>query len=469
MRLGPLRHPWFAAFSGSVGLGGIGDEVARLALPLLILDLTHSIAAAATFRLVQALPYVFFGGILGVLIDRADKRKLLIACDALSVALTLTIPLSVAAGIFTLNLLYLIGFLLGTVEVAWGVATDFSVVPALVEPDELTSANAAYFGIDRSARVVGPTIGGLAIAAFGTANAMYIAALAFVPTLFVFVLMPPIYDTDRPKAAITPGNIARELGEGFSFVWRSHVLRWLLVLMFIANLGQQGIQTLVLYVLREENRLDEVTIGIALSLAGAVTVLASFIAPRLARGRRLGAARCGGDLLHAAAPLQPERTCPGRARRRSAERGRVGGSGERLHLRHVRGSAVAERGTAGALSHLRGRAPVRPPGRPGMDDARGAAGHGSPDRATRARARPHRRRRRSSARHRAARAARADARRQLPLGLRGLHRRAGRRRDRRAGRHQRHRYVASALLRRDGRMEQGLRRSTDPHPRRRPP
>src|SRR3989442_4642240 len=97
MRLGPMRRPWFSAFAGSVGLGGLGDEVARLALPLLILDLTHSIAAAATLRLVQALPYVFFGGIAGVLIDRADKRKLLIACDVLSVALTLSIPLSVPA------------------------------------------------------------------------------------------------------------------------------------------------------------------------------------------------------------------------------------------------------------------------------------------------------------------------------------------------------------------------------------
>src|SRR5437868_15325502 len=104
MRLGPLRHPWFAAFSGSVGLGGIGDEVARLALPLLILDLTHSIAAAATLRLVQALPYVFFRGILGVLIDRSDQRKLLLGCDALSVALTLTIPAPLAARVFALNL-----------------------------------------------------------------------------------------------------------------------------------------------------------------------------------------------------------------------------------------------------------------------------------------------------------------------------------------------------------------------------
>ena len=288
VRLSPLRHKWFAAFTGSVGLGGIGDEVARLALPLLILDLTHSIAAAAALRLVQALPYVFFGGIAGVLIDRADKRKLLIACDALSVALTLALPVSVAAGVFSLNLLYAIGFLLGTVEVAWGVTTDFSVVPALVEPDELTSANAAYFGVDRTARILGPTIGGLAIAALGTANAMYIAALAFVPTLVVFFLMPPIYETERPTTAITPANIAHELGEGFAFVWRSKILRWLLVLMFIANLGQQGIQTLVLYVLREENHLDEVTIGLALSLAGAVTVLASFIAPRLAQGRPLG-------------------------------------------------------------------------------------------------------------------------------------------------------------------------------------
>jgi predicted MFS family arabinose efflux permease len=295
--LGPLRHKWFAAFSGAVGLGGVGDEVARLAMPLLILDLTHSIAAAATLRLVQALPYVFFGGVAGVLIDRADKRKLLIGCDVLSVFLTLSIPVSVSLGVFSLSFLYAVGFLLGTVEVAWGVTTDFSVVPALVDPDELTSANAAYFGVDRSARIIGPTIGGLAIAAFGTANAMYIASLAFVPTIVVFFLMPPIYDVDRPTAKVTPGNIARELGEGFTFLWHSKVLRWLIVLMFIANLGQQGIQTLVLYVLREEHHLDEVTIGLALSFAGAVTVLASFVAPRLARGRPLGHTLLGSTAL----------------------------------------------------------------------------------------------------------------------------------------------------------------------------
>src|SRR2546423_1259690 len=50
MRSGPLRHKWFAAFTASVTSGSIGDEIMRLALPLLVLDLTHDIAAAAILR-----------------------------------------------------------------------------------------------------------------------------------------------------------------------------------------------------------------------------------------------------------------------------------------------------------------------------------------------------------------------------------------------------------------------------------
>ena len=149
-----------------------GTDAKRLALPLLILDLTHSIAAAAALRVVQSIPYILFGAPAGALIDRADKRRLLIICDAASAALTITIPLSAILGFFSIEFLFVIGFLLGTVEVLWGVTTDFSVVPALVHEDELTEANSIFFAADRGARVIGPTVGGLAIAAFGGLSAM---------------------------------------------------------------------------------------------------------------------------------------------------------------------------------------------------------------------------------------------------------------------------------------------------------
>ena len=304
MRRGPLRHKWFAAFTAAIGLGSIADEIARLALPLLVLDLTHSIAAAATLRVVQSVPYILFGAPAGALIDRVDKRRLLIACEIAGIALTVAIPLSAMGGVFSIELLYVIGFLLGTVEVLWGVTTDFSVVPSLVEEHELTDANAIFFAADRAARIIGPTLGGLAIAAFGGVNTMWFAALAFLPTLALFYRMPPILEISAAQLApLTVRNVIHEIGDGFSFVWRSQVLRWLLVAMSIANLGGVGLRVLMLYVLREEHRLDEVTIGLALSISGGLTILGSLLAPRLARGRPMGHSMIGVILASGLASL----------------------------------------------------------------------------------------------------------------------------------------------------------------------
>src|SRR6266542_5042304 len=58
--------------------------------------------------------------------------------------------------------------------------------------------------------------------------------------------------------------------------------------MSIANLGGVGLRTLILYVLREEQHLDEVTIGLALSVSGGLTIIGSLLAPRLARDRPMG-------------------------------------------------------------------------------------------------------------------------------------------------------------------------------------
>src|SRR5207244_9119450 len=100
MRSGPLRHKWFAWFTATVTSGSIGDEVMRLALPLLVLDLTHDIGAAATLRVIETIPYVLFGAFAGALIDRTEKRRLLAATTVLSIVFTIAIPISALAGFF---------------------------------------------------------------------------------------------------------------------------------------------------------------------------------------------------------------------------------------------------------------------------------------------------------------------------------------------------------------------------------
>jgi predicted MFS family arabinose efflux permease len=295
MRSGPLRHRWFALFTATVTSGSIGDEVMRLALPLLVLDLTHDIGAAATLRVIETVPYVLFGAFAGALIDRAEKRRLLAITTVLSIIFTVAIPLSAVAGVFSLGLLYALAFLLGTVEVVWGITADFSIVPALVQPEELTSANATYLTADRVARIVGPGLGGLAITgAVGSTNALWLSAALYLPSLLVFLRMPPLNDVDPATIApLTVANVKTEVGEGFTFIWRSTVLRALFVLMFISNLGSQGMNTLLLFVLREEYKLDALTIGFALSFTGVVEIFGSAFAPRLARGRPLGQTMLG--------------------------------------------------------------------------------------------------------------------------------------------------------------------------------
>jgi len=289
VRRGPLfRHKWFAWFTGAVGLGSIGDEVNRLAMPLLALELTHSLGTAATLRVMQMVPYVLFGAFAGALIDRAQKRTLLIASDALRVVIVASVPIAVMLGLFSIELLYVAAFVLGTLEVVWAITTDFSVVPALVDRDELTEANAAYLGADRVARIGGPALAGLAIGALGSANALWVSAFAYLPTILIFLVMPPVYETEAPTTPLTVGNVKDEIAEGFRSIFDSAILRSLLVLMFVTNLGSSGLQTLLIYVLSEEHRIDPATIGIALSLSGMVQIFGSAFAPRIAQGRPLG-------------------------------------------------------------------------------------------------------------------------------------------------------------------------------------
>src|SRR3981081_641609 len=176
MRSGPLRHKWFAWFTATITSGSIGDEIMRLALPLLVLDLTHDIGAAAILRVIETVPYVLFGAFAGALIARSEKRRLLAVTTILSFILTAFIPISVDLGWFSLGLLYTVTFFLGTLEVVWGITADFSVVPALCQPEDLTAANATYLTADRFARIVGPGLGGFAVGALAFTGATRSAA-----------------------------------------------------------------------------------------------------------------------------------------------------------------------------------------------------------------------------------------------------------------------------------------------------
>ena len=286
---GPLRHPLFALFMVGIALSSTGTGITFLVLPLLILELTHSLGAAAALTAIEVLPYVLFGAIAGVLIDRTDKRRIMVSALALGLAATAAVPLTVITGVFSLPLLYALVFALGAATLFSGLTADFTVVPALVADDELTDANAIYLSADRVGGIAGPALAGLAIAFVGSTGALWISAALFVPSLVLFFLMPPL-SRARSSASkpLSLGLVGREVSEGFAYIWRSRILRALLLLVFAMNLGNLGTRVLVVYVLAEEYRLPALTIGLAVATTGVLEILGSLVAPAFARRRPLG-------------------------------------------------------------------------------------------------------------------------------------------------------------------------------------
>src|SRR5215467_12536324 len=120
-------------------LSDIGGAVSELAFPLLVLAVTHSPAEAGFVAALRALPAMLFSLLAGVLVDRWDRKRVMLVCDtgrALSLA---SIPLAYALGHLTIWQLSLNAFLEGTLLIGFALAKT-AAVSQVVAQSQLTTA-----------------------------------------------------------------------------------------------------------------------------------------------------------------------------------------------------------------------------------------------------------------------------------------------------------------------------------------
>lgn len=160
-----------------------GSQVTLIAIPLLAaLTLDAGAFEMGLMAAVETMPYLLFSLPAGVLADRVSRRRLLIVSNLARAALLLAIPMSVALGILSLPLLYLLSFLIGTFSVVFDVAYQ-TYVPDLLDRDELLSGNQRIELSESAARTVGPGLGGALVAVAGS-SALIIDAVSYLLSAF---------------------------------------------------------------------------------------------------------------------------------------------------------------------------------------------------------------------------------------------------------------------------------------------
>jgi MFS family permease len=279
----PFARYWLSNF-----LAVSGDGVRMVALPLLAAKLTRSPAAVAAVTAVQSLPWLL-GAWLGVLVDRIDRRRLMVAVDTTRAAVITALAGTILMHADGLALIYLAAFTTGVGSALRNTAAA-TCVPRLVDTADLDRANGRLIaGQIVGSELAGPAAGGwlfglAAVLPFAvSAGALGIAAL-------LLLTLPSVFQPEgRPAqqdSAGTRGTVRRDLAEGLAWLRHHSEIRDLTIAVGVLSaMDAAWIAVLVLYVIQILHQKPG-AYGALLAIGAVGGIAAGAIGPRLTR--RLG-------------------------------------------------------------------------------------------------------------------------------------------------------------------------------------
>ena len=203
-----------------------GTWVQSLAQSWLVLTLTNSPAALGLIGVCQFGPTLILGLPAGVLVDRLPKRRLLMATQIATAAISGVLALLVAADRVVLWQIYVSAIALGIVSAVDMPARQAFVVD-LVGEDDLMNAIALNSALFNTTRVAGPALAGLLLAAFGPAICFILNAVSYIP---VIVGLGAMRTQGWPKLGGEAGSHAERLREGLAYVRTSPAVRLPIIL-----------------------------------------------------------------------------------------------------------------------------------------------------------------------------------------------------------------------------------------------
>jgi MFS family permease len=220
-----FRLVWIGAFTST-----IGTWMQTMAQAWVVYRMTNSALLLGFDAFLGTGPMLLFSLFGGVIADRVERRKIMLASQYLQMLFAIVLALLLWTKTVKIWHIFVMSFLTGSVQSFSGPAYA-SLLPLLVNREDVPNAvamNSMQFNL---ARVIGPAIGGVAIAAWGAAACFGLNALSFVPIIIAYMIIktPPIRGESHQRK-----GIMAEMRQGFAFVTSRNAL---LILTFLSFAG----------------------------------------------------------------------------------------------------------------------------------------------------------------------------------------------------------------------------------------
>ena len=260
----------------------IGTGISQLAFPLLTLALSGSPAQAGFVGALNEIPYFILTLPAGVLIDRWDRKRVMLVCEAGRALSLLSIPFVFALGHPSVLQLYIVSLIDGIFFVFFDLA-ESSSLPRIVSPEHLSPATSLYLTTDGVTNLLGAPLGGL-LYSVGRALPFLADALSYVVSVLSLLFINASFQQERVRA---PRNLWIEMVEGLKWLWHQPVIASLAVITSGLNLVFPT-STLIVIVLAQHQHASPALIGAIFALGGGGYTLGALLGSPLQRWLSLG-------------------------------------------------------------------------------------------------------------------------------------------------------------------------------------
>jgi predicted MFS family arabinose efflux permease len=271
------RNRDFVLLLGGQVVSTVGTRISSIAFPLLVLSLTHSPAKAGVVGFAQTIPYLLFFLPAGALVDRWNRKRVMLVADAGRFVAFSSIAVALVADHLTLAHIVLVAFAEGSFFVFFFLS-ESAALPRVVPPEQIPAAVASNQARVQGADLAGQPLGGVLFGLSRTLPFIVDAisyAVSFVSLLFVRASLQE--ERERPKT-----HLVADVLEGLAWLYRQPLLRAAVLLIAGSNFAFAGF-ALALIVRARDLGASPSMIGAMFAFMGAGAVAGSFVAPSVQR------------------------------------------------------------------------------------------------------------------------------------------------------------------------------------------
>ncbi|HZU32355.1 MAG TPA: MFS transporter [Candidatus Angelobacter sp.] len=277
-----LRHRDFRLFWTGNFLSNIGTWMQNVAQGWLVLKLTNSAFWLGMVGFAASIPILLFALIGGVIADHVNKRWLLMITQ--SAMMVFAFIMAALAYFKVITVAEIVLLALGTgIAMALNTPGYQALVPQLVPREDLTNAIAINSAQYNMSRVLGPTLGGFAMALVGEAGNFFLNGLSFLAVIVALSRIRHIV-SEVPRE----GRLWEKMKQGFDYLFNDPAMSSLVMLVAIGSLLAIPYLTFVPYFARDVLGTDEPGLGLLMACSGAGAFLGALTIASITVIRRRG-------------------------------------------------------------------------------------------------------------------------------------------------------------------------------------